>query len=244
MYVLAGAGDRAEWYTIATGTPFLFIFSQSVPKNVFQRLAERIVYRLAWALCVSSILFNACGLSWLVRAFSRLLMWLSRARYATGQALADQGLAAIVTEGRASGVLTHFQSMMAERVHRLDEVSLADVMVPMASAVSAPAGLRPDELIELVRDQNYSRLPLLDSAGQVVGILDTYEVLMGAAAAGVRTAQEPLVLPAETSVTDALYKIQRARAAMAVVADPDQRHVGIVTIKDLVEEIVGELSAY
>jgi CBS domain containing-hemolysin-like protein len=54
----------------------------------------------------------------------------------------------------------------------------------------------------------------------------------------------PLVLARETPVTEALYGMQRAHAAMAVVSGHDGRHVGIVTLKDLVEEIVGELEAW
>ena len=54
----------------------------------------------------------------------------------------------------------------------------------------------------------------------------------------------PLVLPDQAPVTDALYRMQRAHAAMAVVSGAKGRHVGIVTLKDLVEEIVGELEAW
>ena len=54
---------------------------------------------------------------------------------------------------------------------------------------------------------------------------------------------DPLVLPAETTVTTALYRMRRSHQAMAVVSR-NKKHVGIVTIKDLVEEIVGELEAW
>ncbi len=54
----------------------------------------------------------------------------------------------------------------------------------------------------------------------------------------------PLVLPQHLAVTDALYQMQRAREIMAVAVDSTGRHIGIVTIKDLVEEIVGELEAW
>lgn len=55
---------------------------------------------------------------------------------------------------------------------------------------------------------------------------------------------EPPDLPSDTTVTDALYSMKQANAPMAAVTDDSGRHIGIVTIKDLVEEIVGELEAW
>ena len=244
MFMLAGTGHATEWYTIAVATPILFIFGEAVPKNVFQRLAERIVYRLAPLLRGASFLFNACGIAPLVRGFSGLLMRLGPRGAHTFRAH-HEGLAAIVAEGRASGVLTHFQSVMADRVMQIDQVHLADVMVGLDAAVSVPAGVGRDELVEIIRDHPYSRLPLLDEAGKAVAILDVYQVLLdttGAAPADL--AADPLALPADMGVTDALYRMQKRRAPMAVVVGDDGAHVGIVTIKDLVEEIVGELEAW
>ena len=54
----------------------------------------------------------------------------------------------------------------------------------------------------------------------------------------------PFILPAAMNVPDALYRVQQARAAMIIVEDADGKHVGLATIKDLVEEIVGELAVW
>ena len=98
--------------------------------------------------------------------------------------------------------------------------------------------------MQLASRHAYSRLPLTDDHDSVTGILDIYEVLLDdAGAAPCDLATAPLPLPAEMSVTDALYRMQRGRINMAVV-ESGSAHVGIVTIKDLVEEIVGELEAW
>jgi len=245
MFMLAGTGHATEWYTIAAATPILFIFGESVPKNVFQRLAERLVYRLAWLLRGASFMLNASGLCPLVRGFSWLFMRLIPSRHRGNYSAHHEGLAAIVAEGRASGVLTHFQSVMADRVMQIGQVVLADVMVPLPAAISAPHRIGRDQLIDIIRDHNYSRLPLLDEAGKAVAILDVYEVLLDESAAPpAALATDPLVLPPDMGVTDALYRMKRLRQTMAVIEGPDNTHAGIVTIKDLVEEIVGELDAW
>ena len=241
--MLAGAGERAEWYTLAVATPILFVVGDAVPKSVFRRLRESIVYRLSWFLRVSDVLFHVTGLAPLVRGVSAGLMWLlgaSRRR----RPYHHLGLAAVLAEGHASGALTHFQSVMADRVMQIGDVRLTDVMMPMRHVVRAQQDATVRQIVELIRDHSYSRLPLLDADGQVAGVLDVYEVLTAdKSVVPAELAGRPLILSADTTVTDALYQMRQARRALAVVEDAG-KHVGIVTIKDLVEEIVGELEAW
>lgn len=246
MFVLAGAGGRAEWYTIATATPLMFVLRESVPKIVFQRLAERLVYRLWWFLSVSRALFVACGLAPLVRGFSWLLMTATGMRKRLGSMPAySYALDALVAEGAASGLLTHFQSVMAQRVMGLADVTLGDVMIPMARAATAEEDISAEAFRQKLTGHDYSRIPLRDAAGQVAGIVDIYDVLTDPAGRRPREfAATPLVLSADTGVLDALLRMQRARAAMAIVHDAADRHVGLATVKDLVEEIVGELEEW
>lgn len=243
MFVLAGYGDRAGWYTIAIATPLLFVTGDSGPKIIFQRLGTEIVYRLSWLLKVSRVVFLATGILPLVLALSAVLMRLTGVA-GKKSALGHEGVAAVVAEGRGSGVLTHFQSVMADRVMHIEDVTVGDVMVPMRRVVSAPLNADRDQLVEIIRVYNYSRLPLRQPSGQVEGILNVYDLLVATeptSAAQIMTA--PLVLPAETTVTRALYQMRRSRQAMAVISR-NTKHVGIITIKDLVEEIVGELEAW
>ena len=240
MLVLAGAGKAAEWYSLAVATPLLFILGDSVPKDVFHRLAETLTYRLSWLLAAARLLFRVTGLSPLVEAVTWLVMWPIRGRRTAG----DERLSAIFAEGRASGVLTHTQSVMADRVMHIGEVTLADVMVPMEAVASIRRDVSRAELLELVRSTHYTRLPVRDEAGAVVGVLDVYDVLTDEQPGEpAEKMTRPLALPSTLSVPDALYRMQRAHKMLAVATAADGP-VGIVTIKDLVEEIVGELEAW
>lgn len=241
MFVRGGCGDQAaQWYTLALVTPILFVFGESVPKNVFQGLAETLVYRLARVLWATNVAFNACGLVPLVRGVSALLMRLAGANHRDRAPLAH-GVATLVAEGRASGLLTLSQSVMADRVMRIADVTLAEVMIPTRNMIWAPVAADAKQLAAIMRDHDYSRLPLLDEAGHVVGAVDTYDVLSADDAQPPEPGMIPIVLPRNLAVTDALYRMQRANVELAAVAAHDGAHVGIVTIKDLVEEIVGEI---
>ena len=241
MFILGGYERSAEWLTLAVAAPLLFVVSDSVPKTVFQRLGEQSVYRLSWVLKAGRFVFRVTGLLGLVLAISRALMKLTGVRIKT--ALGHEGVAAVLAEGRASGVLTQFQSAMADRVMHLSDVSVADAMVPMRHVASVQDQSDPDEVMEIIRRYNYSRLPVLDPDGKIVGILNVYDILTGGEAGIWESISDPLVISGDLSITEGLYIMRRARSAMAIVRT-NARHEGIVTIKDLVEEIVGELEAW
>jgi CBS domain containing-hemolysin-like protein len=240
MFDLAGRQASAEWLALAVVTPLLFVFGDSVPKNVFRRLAETLTYRLSWLLVAAHFLFTVTGVLPLIRALTWLLTRGVRGR----SAVPEDRLGALLAEGQASGVLTHIQSVMADRVRNIADVTLADVMVPTEKVAWAARGAGRDELLKLVKKSSYSRLPVRDDKGDVVGILDTYDVLVeeGPSCPTERMVP-PLNLPAGMTVTEALYRMQRGHVMMAVVQSAG-RCVGIVTIKDLVEEIVGELEEW
>jgi putative hemolysin len=244
MFLLAGAGHQSEWYTIATATPLLFVLSESVPKNVFQRVGESLVYRLVWVLRVSSAVFNAVGMAPLVRGFAWICLRLGPPA-STQQASGRQYLLTIVADSAASGLLTHNQTVMADRVMHLGQITLDQVMTPIDRVETVGVDTNGGQLLEALAGHDFSRLPVLNDNGAIVGVINVCDVLLDESVsqpASVMT--KPPELTSETTVTDALYHMRQANAAMMAVADSSGRHVGIVTIKDLVEEIVGELAVW
>lgn len=242
MFDLAGRGDSADWFALVVVTPLLFVIGDSVPKNVFRRLAETLTYRMSWLLPVAKVAFTVTGILPFVRGVS----WLAARPFRGRKDTSEERLASIFAEGRASGVLTHMQSVMADRVMNIADVTLAQVMVPIAKAACITPLTTRDELLRIVQQNNYSRLPVRDEAGAVVGILDIYDVLAEPAPNAALPAEkmtEPFGLPQDMTVTEALYLMQRSHKMMAVVTAP-ATPVGLVTIKDLVEEIVGELAEW
>lgn len=245
LFVIAGYGGRAEWLTIIFATPLMFIFCESLPKNVAHRLGENFVFRYEPLLTASNYLYNAIGLAPMIRGFSWLMMRLAGGGAKRYIPMGHEGITAIVAEGQATGLLTHLQTVMADRVMHINEVTLKDVMIPMAKVATAALRATREQMLDLIRAHNYSRFPILDADGHVTGILNIYEAATAPQdAAPCEAITEPLILGEKTTITDALYRMQRAHQSMAVVRDASGRHVGIVTVKDLVEEIVGELEAW
>jgi len=239
MFVMGGAGDKSHWYAMAVATPLMFVFQDSIPKGVFQQTAESLVYRLTWLLRGSSMVFNACGLAPLVRGFAAGLLRLLGAGAGTGHLLGHTGAEAVVAEGRASGLLTEFQSAMADRAVGVAELSIQDIMTPMADVVRAPLTLRREDALSLIRGGDFYHLPLCGSDGQVAGVAAVYDILIEEDKSPADLMRPAFVIRADQSVTEAFVAFQRANTTMAVVADLGGRHVGTVTVEDLVTQIVG-----
>jgi len=239
MVVLAGREDRAEIYTLAIITPMMFVLGDSVPKLVFQRMGS-LIYRLTPVLRAADIFFKITGLSYLVRLVSRALLALLGQKQATSL-LGHEGLWAVLAEGQASGALSLSQTNMARRVMNMDKLKVADVCQPMDSVISAPQDISLADFLTIIRKHDFSRLPLIGQAGQVVGVIDVYDVLADEQSRPpAEFMTQPMFVPAEANIRDALVQMQRSSSVFAIVTRAGQ-HVGIVTVKDFVEEITGEL---
>jgi putative hemolysin len=245
MFIMSGAGENAEWYTLALATPLLFVLAESVPKSVSQHMGDVLAYRLAGLLWATRWVCTAIGVAPLVRAIaSATTRAVQRRRGAAASPLGHEGFAAIMAEGQASGVLTHFQSVMADRVMHVANVRLGDVMIPMEKVACIGPDATGQQMLAMVKEHNYSRFPVRAADGSIVGVLHIHDLLAGDEAPDPSKLPAPLKLPFFMTVPDGLYHMQVSAARLAVVTDDRARPMGIVTIKDLVEEIVGEIEEW
>ncbi|MCG3179567.1 MAG: hypothetical protein BIFFINMI_01905 [Phycisphaerae bacterium] len=230
--------------------PVLVIFSEIVPKNVFRHYSDRYTYPWARALFLFRRLLQFTGVLLLVDGLTHLLV---RATRISGENdAADlfhprQQVGSLIRESSHQGALTPYQSALIDRVMNLRNVTVGQAMIPMAKVQSVPADWTIGRLAALLRNQprTYSRMPVVDGA-RFVGVVNTNEALASADGDGPIT---PLVydtarLGREASVPHAIFALQRARRAMGLVADASGKPLGIATIKDLVEEITGEIEEW
>jgi len=248
--LLAGAlgiqGNRAEFYTAAILSPLIFVLGDVVPKNWFQIEADRLMYKSAGPLRLTIALFRATGILRLLRAVTR-----ASARLAghdeRGEWHGPRGeVIGLLREGAAEGALTEEQARIVERVMNLSTVRVGAILVPRRQVAAVPIDADRRRFEQIVRGHNYSRMPVVDRDRRtVLGIVNVYDVLADETGSGPRAwMREPITITARDSAASALVQLQRARATMAIVTDPHRGFVGIVTLKDVVEEIFGELPAW
>jgi putative hemolysin len=204
------------------------------------------MYAAVWPLRISETVFYP--LAALLRGIASLPHALLARKAPPGRpAVTADSFRFYLTESAAQGILSPFQRVMAENIMRLKSVPLRSAMTPLEQAVMIEEGAPWDELEGLLTRLRYSRIPVYRKSRQdIVGLVSIMDVAQ--AGPGPHTVQElargVMARTESTSVADALWALRQAKQHLAVVADRNGAAVGIVTVKDLVEEIVGELAAW
>ena len=153
----------------------------------------------------------------------------------------------IVEQGSQQGVLEAEEEQMISAVMSLSDSKLHEVMVPRIDIVAIDQEATFDEAVEVVLKEGHSRTPLYrESVDHIVGILYAKDLLRLIAAGGTRPRLRDIMRPAlfvpeSQSVDDLLHELQRRKVHMAVVLDEYGGTAGLVTIEDLLVEIVGEI---
>jgi len=241
-----GLHHWAEFYSTLLMTPLLLIFGDIVPKSLYQRHADTLIYKTAVPLGVSAVLFYP------VSRFLRLLGSLPRFIFPSAQAeraslLTVERFHFLLSEGTTTGALSPYQKAMTDNILALKSRSLRDVMIPLEKVVMISDAAGFTHLVQSFREHAFSRIPVY--CGERTRITAIVNLLDLACADGREISigelsRPPHYLNASMSVAEALYSLRSARQQMGVVLDDGGRATGIVTIKDLVEEIVGDLRAW
>ena len=149
--------------------------------------------------------------------------------------------------GHREGTLTEAQGRMARNVMEIKKLRLDKVMVHLEAADMIPLDIAPAELRRRAAATHFARLPVYEEErSYVVGVLVLLDFLIAEQEAPNigRFIRAPVRLRADLAIDDALLRLRRARQPMGIVIGEHGRAIGIVTLKDLVEEIVGELKEW
>src|SRR5439155_11724057 len=140
--------------------------------------------------------------------------------------------------------VTTQEAEMIDKIFDLGDTTVREVMVPLVEVTFLPEDAPPEEAIRVIRQRGFSRIPIYrERETNVVGVVAAMDLL--SRGAEVRTLaelmREPYIVPETKRIDDLLREMQRHRIHLAVVVDEYGGSTGIVTLEDIVEEIVGEI---
>jgi CBS domain containing-hemolysin-like protein len=155
-------------------------------------------------------------------------------------------LSLLVSEARAAGKIRPYAGRILGNVFRLTRTRVRDVMVPRDDVLAIDRNIESDDLLDLLRGTGFTRLPVYDGTlDDVVGILHTKDLFHVYARERVVILEDALrpamFIRSDLAVTDALRQFRRGRRHLAVVRDGDGPVLGVCTLEDVLEEIVGEI---
>jgi CBS domain containing-hemolysin-like protein len=243
-----GFGDWAQVLINATIlTPLLFVFGEVLPKDLFANFSDRLTYPFARMLYLLQGLLMLTGLVPLIDLISRLIgRVLSAAPLSSAAFHPRVTINQLFKEGLGRGVLSAQQTDIIERVLHPTETMVGQAMVNWPAVTKVRPGQPPEALWALANRVPYSRFPVVDSAERVLGVLHIHDVLLSDPADC--PPPEQLATPApkltpQTPLRSALAILRQNQSAMGIVMEQD-RAVGLVTLKDLVEPITGDLAVW
>ena len=225
--------------------PILFIFGETLPKDLFRTHADSWVYRLATPLVWTRWALTICGLVPLLAGVGRLA---ARAFGVSSGIESEPRLrmAQLLRESVGSGGLSSDQASLADRALAMDRLTVANEMTPWRGVVRVQARDGQSGVAAAPRRTQRSRLPVTDDNGQVLGTIEVLKALLSPEASLEELLEPVPQITADTRVLAALEHLRNERKPMAIVVggEGDSRPVGIVTLKDLVEPLVGDLLAW
>ena len=155
----------------------------------------------------------------------------------------------VVDEGQREGVLETHAGTMIQRVMELSEEDVAAIMTPRTDMVTVPFDASLHEARERILEAGHARLPIIgESTDDIVGVLYARDLLKhidsdnGHSPTLTEIAREPFYIPETKGIDDLLETMKRRHVHMAIVVDEYSGVAGLVTMEDVLEEIVGEIT--
>jgi CBS domain containing-hemolysin-like protein len=162
--------------------------------------------------------------------------------------MSTEELSILVERGGEQGILEAEEEQMIQAVIELSDQRVHEVMVPRIATVTLPATATMEEAIDVVIDEGHSRIPVYEETiDEIIGILYAKDLLPILRSSdperpSLRSIlRTPVFVPESMSVDDLLHEFQRRKVHIAIVLDEYGGTAGLVTIEDLLEEIVGEI---
>ncbi|MEO1584524.1 MAG: CNNM domain-containing protein [Planctomycetota bacterium] len=243
--VLEAAGLSPIAVTViipAVLAPVLFVFAETLPKEIFRSRAETLAYTFIPVLAFVRTVLTAVGI---VPAVLLVTKGVERVLGVEAPSTDPaERTRALLQEAEGTGVLSSEQADLLNRAAAFSSTTVADEMTPWQRVKRLRDTEAPETAKRRAVEAGVSRLPLTDRRGQPVGIVRTIDLLLADPGQAPRDlATPPTTIDADTPVPDALAALHAARAPIAVVTSLGQP-VGVVTAKDLVEPLTGELTAW
>ena len=244
----------AELFATFITVPVLFVFSELIPKSIFFYRADSLMPYVAPVLFAFKKLFSWCGIVPLLKNLTRIFARLTTSPIPSEAPIVSvhfSTIKAIFQETREEDILSPVQTDIINRLTTISNVTIRSVMTPFSKTQTADVNSDNSALLNKLKKSAFTRLPVYDHwTANIVGFINIYKALSSPEHfTDLHKFIKPIrKLPADTIVTKAINIMQSENEKIVLVTRPGhigrEKPLGIVTMKDLVEELLGELAEW
>lgn len=223
----------------------ILICAEIIPKVAAVKNAKKVARNFAFPLTLFYYLFSP-----IVSIFHALTQWLTSILKVSKNRLllSEEELRSIVDMGEEKGTLQHDEKEMIHSIFEFSETIVKEIMIPRIDMVCISTDSKLDSLLSLVTKHLHSRIPLYkDKVDNIIGIIFAKDLLpfVNRKSNGdvnlEKLARPAYFVPEQKKIDELLREFQSQRIHMAIVVDEYGGTSGIVTLEDIIEEIVGEI---
>lgn len=240
--LLSFYGSKGDFYAFLLLTPLILVFGEIFPKSLFQEKADKWILKITTLIWFFSVVLFP--LVWAMTQVTNLVLGVLRLKKGESPFLTREELQLIL---QAEGEYSDMKPLEKDMIHRIfsfSQTKVKEVMIPLVDVVGLEEKAMISEALDLCRKENYSRYPVFcERVDNIIGLLHSFDLLLLPYKEGTI---QPLIRPIsffpETKpIDEILREMQRNQESMAAIVDEYGGAVGIVTIEDILEEVVGEI---
>ncbi len=225
---------------------FTLVLGELVPKRVAMKKAESIAFKVALPLSII-FKFTSPFVKLLTVSTNFFVGLLGLDPYSEDNNVTEEEIRMMVDVGEEKGAIDEIEKLMINNIFELDNKNIEDIMTHRTEMVALPTNIQTDKLISVISENQYSRYPIYkDSIDNIVGILNVKDLLPLISENNVdfkieSYLRKPNYVPFQKKIIDAFLDMQNINSHIAIVIDEYGGTAGLVTIEDMLEEIVGNI---
>ncbi|MBQ5340001.1 MAG: HlyC/CorC family transporter [Oscillospiraceae bacterium] len=231
-------GEGSVGFSTLAMTVLVLIFGEILPKNYAKNHAEKMA--LFFAAPLRALIWILTPLIFLFNQLAKLV-----SKKGEEPSVTEDELKVIVDQIEEEGVLEEQESDLVRSALEFDEISVDEVLVPRVRVTAIPKETPFPEITQIFLAERYSRLPVYnDTIDDIIGFItekDFFGLLESGGTEITPIIKNVLRLPEFARISEAMKQMQRAKSHIAIVVDQYGGTKGIVTLEDIIEELVGEI---
>lgn len=230
---------HGEWWAMLVMSPLVLMGGEILPKSIAQINALSMAKKLSKPLMIFNRIFKP--VIWLIELYTQVLSTRFKLDNSARGITRDELVYLVQQED------TNFEEEerdLIEKIFAFSRLQAEDIMVPLAEMEALPLGSTVGEGVRFIQNHGFSRIPIFEQrVDQIVGVVHHLDLLTAKAKAdSIDGMMRPVIYaPEMQDVHDLLIEVQSASASLVVVVDEFGGAVGLITLEDMIEEIVGEI---
>lgn len=226
-------------------TLLIIIFGEIIPKTIASIHAESIALAYAKPIRVCMILFTP--FIFVINAFSSVILKIFRVNINLNSAsITEDELRTIVGVSQEEGIIEEDEMDMINNVFDFGDTCAKDIMVPKVDITMVPVDISYNQLLEVIRKDKFTRMPVYkDDSDNVIGIINIKDMMLNGVNRNnfdINTLmREPYFTHEKEELNDLLVEMRNNEPGMCIVLDEYGQTEGLITLEDIVEEIIGDI---